>query len=215
MEFNQDPEILWGLRGINDWMGYVWLEMLKLADRGGGKSNGTTEELARTLAPISRSMKVSWASQRVLIGLRWMADRGFIEVQPTCVLVRNYGEYREGKELLKSRKRDRERDRDKDKDTSSELPIRQSSNDFPSDIRAYLLATTNLKSLADDKHAVYWKTQERTYDPYDWLYFEEEINKADAWIAANPRRKPTVRGLPAFMTNWFNKAIEIGRKIHG
>jgi len=88
-------------------------------------------------------------------------------------------------------------------------------NGVDPDIRTWLLATKHLGPLAEDRHADLWATLERAYDKYPWLYFEEEIAKADAWVAANPAKAPRPRGLPAFMRNWMEKAVEIGRRQRG
>jgi len=73
----------------------------------------------------------------------------------------------------------------------------------------------HLGPLAEDKHADLWSTLERAYDQYPWLYFEQEIAKMDAWIEANRGRKPTPRGLPRFVRNWMERAVEYGRRTHG
>ncbi len=79
-------------------------------------------------------------------------------------------------------------------------------------ISLWLQKTRHLGSLSDDRNVDLWSGLERAYDSYPWLYFEEEINKADAWISANPGRAPTPKGLPRFMRNWLERAVEIGRR---
>lgn len=88
-------------------------------------------------------------------------------------------------------------------------------NGIDPDLRTWLLATKHLGPLADDRHADLWATLEKAYDQYPWLFFEEEIAKADAWVAAHPAKRPTPRGLPAFMRHWLDKAVEIGRRQRG
>ncbi len=58
--------------------------------------------------------------------------------------------------------------------------------------------------------AVFWKAMSEAYDPYTWLKWDEQIQKADAWIAANPQRRP--RALKRFIRNWFERAVDRGRK---
>lgn len=82
----------------------------------------------------------------------------------------------------------------------------------PANLQRWLGDTHHLKSLAHGKHGKFWATMERAYDRYDWLFFEVEIKKADAWIAANPNRAPTPNGLPRFIRNWFERSIEKGRR---
>jgi hypothetical protein len=83
---------------------------------------------------------------------------------------------------------------------------------IPENLKTWLSETLHLGSLANDRHRAFWWTLERAYDEYTWLYFEEEIKKADAWIVANPQRAPTERGLPRFMRSWFDRSVEIGRR---
>lgn len=82
----------------------------------------------------------------------------------------------------------------------------------PEDIQGWLRGTVNLQPLAEEQHGNLWVTLVKAYDRYAWLYFETEIEKADTWITANPNRAPTVKGLPRFMRNWFDRAVEIGRR---
>jgi len=123
------------------------------------------------------------------------------------------------KRLRSKRREDKIREdeiRIEEKDLSSDLKQVQSSAP-PVDpyILSCLEQTTNLKSLGNGKHGAFWKTLEIAYDSYDFIYFEEQIKKADAWIAANPSRKPTERGLPRFFRSWMERAVEKGRKTHG
>ena len=83
---------------------------------------------------------------------------------------------------------------------------------IPPNLLGWLGATQHLRTLADQKHAGFWRAQEAAYDQYPWLYFEEELRKADAWIAANPTRKPTDRGLTRFMRSWLERAVDRGRR---
>jgi hypothetical protein len=88
-------------------------------------------------------------------------------------------------------------------------------NGVDPDIRTWLLATKHLGTLAEDRHADLWATLEKAYDQYEWLFFETEIAKADAWIVSHPAKRPTPRGLPAFIRYWLDKAVEIGRRQRG
>lgn len=83
---------------------------------------------------------------------------------------------------------------------------------IPPNLVGWLRETQYLGPLADQHHAGFWRAQEAAYDQYPWLYFEEEIRKADAWIAANPTRKPTDRGLTRFIRSWLERSVERGRR---
>jgi hypothetical protein len=81
-------------------------------------------------------------------------------------------------------------------------------------LESWLLTTKHLQGLANGKNGDLWRSLERAYDQYPWLFFEDEIKKADAWMEANPSRRPTERGLPRFIRNWMERAVEMGRKRH-
>lgn len=76
----------------------------------------------------------------------------------------------------------------------------------PDDLKATLSGTKHFGELANDKHGAWWDAAIKMYDPYPAFYFDEEIQKADVWILANPRRRP--RDLRKFLTNWFSRALE-------
>lgn len=46
---------------------------------------------------------------------------------------------------------------------------------------------------------------------YPALDVEEEIRKARAWCEANAGRRKTAKGMPAFLVNWLNRAVDRGR----
>jgi len=137
-----------------------------------------------------------------------MVGRGWVEDRQGHFYVRNYPEYHPRREQASSPLPSLTAltNKQKTKDVSPELDT---------NIRGWLDQTQNLQSLSNGKHGKYWKALEAAYDDYSWLYFEEEIKKADAWIAANPKRKPTERGLPRFFRSWLERAVERGRKLHG
>lgn len=47
---------------------------------------------------------------------------------------------------------------------------------------------------------------------YQTIDVDAEIRKAYAWIAANPDRRKTARGMTRFLTNWMNRAVDRGQK---
>jgi len=67
----------------------------------------------------------------------------------------------------------------------------------------------NFSSLLHQKHSAFWHTMSTAYDPYEWLKWDEQIHKADAWIEANPQKRP--RQHTRFLKNWFERAVEHGR----
>ena len=104
----------------------------------------------------------------------------------------------------------------REKDLSSDpSAARPSVSPLDPNLTSWLQETMHLQSLSNGKHGDFWRTVERAYDQYPWLYFEDEIKKMDAWIEANRIKKPTERGLPRFVRSWFERAVERGRKTHG
>ena len=103
----------------------------------------------------------------------------------------------------------------KGKDISSD-PKAPGSSVPPLDphLQSWLQDSMHLQPLSNGKHGKLWKALERAYDQYSWLYFQDEINKMDAWMEANPNKKPTERGMPRFVRSWFERAVERGRKTH-
>jgi len=85
---------------------------------------------------------------------------------------------------------------------------------IPPTLAAWLAETRHLQPLGNGRCAGLWQTLERAYDQYPWLFFEDEIRKADAWLEANPSRRPTPKGLGRFMRSWLERAVEMGRRHH-
>ena len=46
-------------------------------------------------------------------------------------------------------------------------------------------------------------------DLYPWLNVQQEVQKALAWVQANPSRRKTARGMPRFLVGWLNRATPI------
>ena len=78
-------------------------------------------------------------------------------------------------------------------------------------VRDWLRETKHLRHLADDQYAELWASLERAFDPYPFVYFDEEIRRFDLWLEANPHRKP-VKDWKRKVSNWFAKAVEIGQR---
>jgi len=162
----------------------------------------------------------------VRMALDWMQDKGWIRIESGGISIVNQAKYNirrddkqipEGKQTASppilsspilsstSPSLKKEVGAEPKKPVSAPDPL----------ITSWLDSTKHLKTLSNGKHADLWTTLEKAYDQYEWLYFQDEINKADAWIEANPNRKPTQKGLARFMRNWFERAVEMGRKRHG
>lgn len=83
------------------------------------------------------------------------------------------------------------------------------SNGIPDWFKQALADSEVFASLAHGESA-FWYAMSQAYDPYEWLKWDEEIQKMAAWIAANPQRKP--RALKRFIRNWFERAVEHRRR---
>lgn len=217
-DFNRDPEIQVLRKRFPEWMGYVWLEMLAVADRKGGKLKGELNAIAESLAHVSLSKRPQLAAKHIVIAFAYMSDCGWIELQTDGILVLKYGEFRGSREQIqtpsgKSKTSPQEEKRqDLLKDVGTEPTSRPAP--LPPSLQGWLERTQHLKSLSNGRHAIFWQTLVDAYDSYSFLYFEDEIKRCDAWLSANPNRRPTEKGLPRFMRNWMERAVERGRK-HG
>jgi len=223
-DFTNDPEV-WELRRkFGDWMGFVWLRMLAVSDRKGGLLRGDRASIAYSLSSVSGFSRLRSATNRILNAFQWMSDKGWIELHLDGILIVKHPDYRERREhieipkgkpigSLQEEKRQEETRRE-EKDLSSDPTSRPSESHIDPVLQSCLQGTQSLKTLANGKHGPYWDALIEAYDHYEWLFFEVEIKKADAWIAANPNRKPTDKGLPRFFRSWIERAVEKGRK-HG
>lgn len=74
-------------------------------------------------------------------------------------------------------------------------------------------ATTHFQPLGEERFGKFWQTCERAYfGEGSAVVLETELAKADSYLAANPGRRPTERGLARFVRNWLDRAVEIERK---
>lgn len=115
------------------------------------------------------------------------------------------GEERRREETRREERKEEEVSAEPKTDLGSAAP----SNGLPDWFKSVLKDSPNFSALLEAKHAAFWKEMSKTFDPYQWLSWDEEIHKADAWITCNPQKKP--RQLRRFLLNWFNTAVNIGR----
>ncbi len=194
---------------IHPRLGYVWIELLSEADRNEGRVKGDLDRICRGFSWILGHKYPKCGENLVRNGVRLMLDLGWIEDRIGHFYVRNYPIFHPRREqaspppVLPSLPA---LDKQKDKVPSPELDA---------NLRGWLEQTQHMQSLSNGKHVKYWQALERAYDTYEWLYFEEEIKKADSWMASNLKRKPTERGMPRFFRSWLERAVERGRKTHG
>lgn len=127
-DFVRDPEVKELRRRFGDWSGYLWLEMLSIADRNNGLVKGAPEEIARALSfvcvtparevldEMSKSARrmSKWSPVRARKVFVWMQEKDWIVPDKYGFLVRNYLEYH----LMRGTKKSRQGI----KDTPSEPP---------------------------------------------------------------------------------------------
>lgn len=107
-EFNHDPEVKELRIKFHDWMGFVWQEMISIADGDDGLIKGSDEMLALNLAHISLSKRPSTAQKCILKAIPWMEKKGWIMRQSDGLLVAKYAEYH-ANAIAKRRKREEEK----------------------------------------------------------------------------------------------------------
>ena len=225
-DFVRDREVQELRRKFGHWMSDVWLEMLSEADRNHGLVKGDRRSIAESLTWVSLSIKPSYYIQTVLKAIEYMVDKEWIIEAEGGFLTRNYAEYHATRGKKESQEGVKEApsllpsltsltNKHKNKDLSSD-PKPPGSSVPPLDphLQSWLQDSMHLQPLSNGKHGKLWKALERAYDQYSWLYFQDEINKMDAWMEANPNKKPTERGMPRFVRSWFERAVERGRKTH-
>jgi hypothetical protein len=75
---------------------------------------------------------------------------------------------------------------------------------IPDSIRTALTRTTQLASIPRLQTPTFWQAQIRARPEVD---FPAEVLKAEAWLAANPKKAPR-SNVPGFLQRWFAKAAE-------
>lgn len=116
-DFNRDPEVQELRRRFGDWAGFMWLELLSVADKNMGLVKGEPEIIARSMAfvcvtpaqdvldscPKSARRLSKWSPIRARKVLDWMVERSWL-VPVTCgFLVSKYAEYHRQREHKSSR----------------------------------------------------------------------------------------------------------------
>lgn len=81
----------------------------------------------------------------------------------------------------------------------------------PDDLKGWLQETSYLRCLAHDRYGAWWNATVKAFDVYPFIFFDEEIRKAEAWLHANPRKRPR-KDFQRFFTHWLNVAVEAGRR---
>lgn len=220
-DINGDPEVWeltdrFGERALR-----VWLEILSVSDRNEGEVKGQRESILTTL-----SSKLRTTRTKVSQILEYAESKGWLVSNPT-LRVCNYEKYKPRRvqkehpqgsitsSLLPSPPlpvptlQVQEPEKAVGADPSGTAPAHPQDNGLPDWFKEALEKSPYFQDLAIG-HAKFWQAMSVAYDPYEWLKWDEEIQKADAWIAANPQRRP--RALPRFLRNWFERAVERRRK---
>jgi len=101
-DFNRDPEVRELRKKYGDCMGFVWQEILSIADRNEGRMRGELAEICETLAQVSVKNYPKKYARTVREGLEFMERKGWLVIENTGLLVRNYGEYHKSRERKES-----------------------------------------------------------------------------------------------------------------
>ena len=85
---------------------------------------------------------------------------------------------------------------------------------------AELLAGASvLLELPTHKNGVGYSLTEEKRDEYQETYpglnVDQELRKARQWLTDNPKKRKTLRGMPAFLNNWLNRAQDRPRPGQG
>lgn len=103
-ELLRDPEFRELRIQFKDWMGYVWIEMLRQADDNNGFCKGSDKMIAASLAHTSLSKRPTTAEKWILKAFPWMEKKGWIVRQSEGFLIAKYAEYH-ANEIAKQSKR--------------------------------------------------------------------------------------------------------------
>lgn len=213
-DLNGDPEVWELTERFGDRALRVWLEILSITDRTQGVLRGQREHIESTLGGRCRM------ARKTIRGiLDYCLDKTWL-LSEDALRVRNYPEFHRTKEHKKSHEETIEAPSEPSRpsDPSSSPPstplvppVGQEPNGLPDWLREVLTKSEHFKHLAEG-HAKFWRTMNTRFDQYEWLGWDEEVQKADVWCASNPQKAPTPRGCTKFLRNWFENAVEYGRK---
>ena len=93
----RDPEFIELRLKFDDWMGFVWLDMLAWGDRTGGVLKGDRESIGRSLSTEwlsnSKRYNTEWRANKVGMALEWMQDKGWIRIESGSITILNYAKY--------------------------------------------------------------------------------------------------------------------------
>jgi hypothetical protein len=103
-ELLRDPEFRELRIQFKDWMGYVWIEMLRQADDNNGFCKGSDKMIAASLTHVSLSKRPTNAEKWILKAFPWMVKKGWIVRQSEGLLIAKYAEYH-ANEIAKQSKR--------------------------------------------------------------------------------------------------------------
>lgn len=226
-DINSDPEV-WELTDtFGDWFIRVWLQMLSIGDRNNFRIRGDRRWIEVGLSTLwksnSKRYNHEWRRNRVSMALDWMVNKGWIKFESDGILIcnqRKYNPSREAKEIPRGKSVASPPILSSPSFPSSPPspplvpPVGVEQNGLPDWLKDVLVKSEHFKALADG-HAKFWRTMNTRFDQYEWLGWDEEIQKADVWCASNPNKAPTPRGTPKFLRNWFENAVEYGRKQRG
>ena len=220
-DFNRDPEVRELRRRYGDWMGYVWLEMLSIADRHDGRIKGETSSISEAIVHTTLKKYEGKASQTIEKAFGFMVEKGWISIEKDHFQVLKYANYRGSREhieihkgkrkdsLLDKTRLDKKR-QDKDKDSCSER-VSSSEPPVPPFILTVLEECPHLKCLANGIHGAFWDQFLAIVEPYElntaWL--NSTLRRWNQWFEDNPtKRSRSDKRLRSRLLMWLDKDLD-------
>ena len=225
-DFNRDPEVRELRRRYGDWMGYVWLEMLSIADRKEGRITGETGEISEAIAHTTIKEYKGKASKNIEKAFSFMVERGWIWIGKDYIQVLKYANYRGSREhieihkgkrkdsLLDKTRLDKKR-QEQDKDSCSEQPRLPEPTGQAPEISPFILEILGdcryLMRLADPAHRDFWDNFLAIVEPYElntaWL--NTTLRRWNQWFEDNPtKRSRSDKRLRSRLLMWLDKDLD-------
>ena len=220
-DINGDPE-MWELRDLHGHQaGFIWLEILSIADRNKGLVGHDPEQLRNQLASKCRTSRI-----KAGLVLDWCRVKGWL-TSDDGLRVAKFAEYHKTRgtkvapsypsepsepnlTIIKNHKNDSFREIEK-KQSISRTPA-----PFPDDWK-WLLDFVNSHVDIVPKESFldfrWWDSASYGCGGLDEQFLTVEYNKMARWLMENPRRRPTPRGWRRFVAGWLERANDKERRF--
>jgi hypothetical protein len=92
-DFLDDPDVIEMRQKFGDRSVFFWLRLLSWADRNEGEIKGSLQSIALSFGRDYDQFHRRSAGDRAEMTLRWMVDRGWIELRSGSIYIVNYAKY--------------------------------------------------------------------------------------------------------------------------